>query len=93
MIIKIVYNSDVHNDFYYGLIDKLRDCTVETYDVKYSDDAKKGLKVKSNFGARMNPFVGIYSNDGDILKGFYSEIAECTITNIINYLDNECKNR
>lgn len=86
MIIKIVYNSDLHNNFYYDLLNKLHDITIETYDMKYTTDTKKGFKVKGAFGAKLEPFVGIYSDEGNILKGFYSEVSECNIDNIINYL-------
>lgn len=92
MIIKIVYNSDLHNKFYYELLNKLHDITIETYDMKYTTDAKKGFKVKGTFGARLEPFVGLYTDEEKILKGFYSEASQCTIDSIINYLDNECKN-
>lgn len=90
MIIKIVYNSDYKSqfDFYYDLINKLHDITIESYDTKYTSDSKKGIKIRGTFGARLEPFVGIYSDDGKILKGFYSEISECKVDNIINYLDN-----
>lgn len=89
MIIKIVYNSDYKNqfDFYYDLISKLHDITIESYDTKYTSDAKQGIKVRGAFGSRLEPFVGIYSDEGKILKGFYSEVSECTVNNIINYLN------
>ena len=48
---------------------------------------KKGyLKCKSAFSARLDPFVGIWKNNIPI-KGFYTEADECTIDNIVNYLN------
>ena len=90
MIIKIVYNSDYKSqfDFYYDLINKLHDITIESYDTRYTADAKKGIKIRGAFGARLEPFVGIYSDEGKILKGFYTEVLECKVDNIINYLNN-----
>lgn len=60
---------------------------VEVYDARYFDTKKKGyLKCKSAFSARLDPFVGIWKNNIPI-KGFYTEANECTIDNIVNYLN------
>ena len=59
----------------------------EVYDARYFDTRKKGyLKCKSAFSARLDPFVGIWKNNIPI-KGFYTEVDECTIDNIVNYLN------
>lgn len=91
MIVKIVYNGDCHESFYKNLIEELKnfDCSIESYDSRYTIEKKKGYKVKGVFGARFDPFVGIYTNEGKPKKGFYSEALECAVVNIINYLNNE----
>lgn len=82
----VVYNSDLHKDFYSNLIDKLEGFKYEVLDNKYTLDKKKGFKVKGAFSARLDPFVGIYKNKKPI-KGFYTEAEECKVDNIINYLN------
>ena len=63
------------------------DIDVEVYDARYFDTKKKGyLKCKSAFSAKLDPFVGIWKNNIPI-KGFYTEVGECTIDNVINYLN------
>lgn len=87
MILKIVYNSDLHESFYKELCQFLDANSIkyESYDSKFLKDRKKGYKVKGAFSARLDPFVGVYKNDSPI-KGFYSEVKECTVNNIIEYL-------
>lgn len=88
MVLKIVYNSEVQSKFYEELIESLKsypDLEIESYDSKYLKDKKKGYKVKGAFSSRLDPFVGIYTDKP--IKGFYSEANECTVKNIINYLD------
>ena len=66
----------------------LYDLDVEVYDSRYFDTKKKGyLKCKSAFSAKLDPFVGIWINDIP-KKGFYSEVNECTLDNIKQYLNN-----
>lgn len=89
MLIKIVYNSEIHYQFYIELLNRLKkefpDIIIEDYDSKYLKDKKKGFKIKGSFSSRLEPFVGIYE-DKKPIKGFYSEANECTVDNIIKYL-------
>lgn len=91
MIIKIVYNSDDTPNFYNNLTveinSKFPGLKVESYDVKYLKDRKKAFRTKGTFSARLDPFVGIFSDDKKPLKGFYSEANECKINDIISYLN------
>lgn len=86
--VKIVYNSDYDSKLVNDLLKFLaeKEIKYEYHDMKYLKDRKKGFKIKNMFGARLDPFVGIYS-DKSILKGFYTESSECLLNNIINYLN------
>lgn len=88
MTFKIVYNSDSNKDFYSNLEKLLSENNIkyESYDSKYLKDRKKGFKVKGAFSARLDPFVGVYDEEKNPIKGFYSEACECTIGNIDKFL-------
>ena len=92
MVIKIVYNSEIHN--IKDIIDELntRHIKYEVYDNYYTKERKKGFKIKGAFSARLDPFMGVYENDAPI-KGFYSEVSECTLSNLIKFLDADYSDR
>ena len=91
--IKIVYNSLLENSINtlklkYTLEYFIPGIHIEIYDENnYNKERKKALQIKSAFGARLVPFVGIY-NDKKIIKGFYSEDNSCTTNNIFKYCIN-----
>lgn len=87
MVIRIVYNSEIHN--IKDIIDELnqRHIKYELFDNNYSKDKKKGYKVKGAFSARLDPFMGVYDDNDKPIKGFYSEVSECTLSNLIKFLD------
>lgn len=62
----------------------------ESWNEEYYRELKKSRGVKSHFAARKTPFCGIYRND-NMIKGFYSEVGECTETQITNYLAEKFK--
>lgn len=83
------FNSDYHGNFIKELNELLKkypEVHAEMQDEKYSDTKKKAFQIRNKFGATINPFIGI-KIDGNFKKGFYSEIGECNINNIKNYLD------
>lgn len=88
--LQVSFNSDLPGHFLEDLTKMLEDYPdikmEEAYDAKFSDTRKKGYKIKGKFGARLDPFVGVFI-DGNPVKGFYSEVSECTINNIKFYLD------
>ena len=89
IVVKIVFDSNMGTTFSDNLVKQLpENVSIELYDAAYTKSKKTGFKVKNAFGARLNPFVGIFK-DKSILKGFYSEDTKTfTIDNIINYLKN-----
>lgn len=93
MVIRIVYNSEIHN--IKDIIDELnqRHIKYELFDNNYSKDKKKGYKVKGAFSARLDPFMGVYDDNDKPIKGFYSEVSECTLSNLIKFLDEDYSNR
>lgn len=87
MVLKLVYNEcEALLNELLSVRDKY-DFTLEAYDSRYLTERKKGYKVKGAFSARLDPFVGVYDDEGKPIKGFYSEANECNINNIIKYLE------
>lgn len=90
--IKIVYNSLLEKSInLLELLNTLEDFFskdhIEIYDENnYGKERKKALQIKNVFGAKLSPFIGIYTNK-KIIKGFYSEDDSCTIDNITKYLN------
>lgn len=83
------FNSDYHSNFVEELKEFVQDYPdiIATFqDAKYSDSGKKAHQIRNKFGATINPFVGI-KLDGKFKKGFYSEVGECNINNIKQYLN------
>jgi hypothetical protein len=57
------------------------------YDDRYREDKKKAWALKSEYGARENPFVLIHK-DGQFDKVIYHEATEKVIDELINYFNN-----
>lgn len=57
------------------------------YDERYREDKKKAWALKSEYGARENPFI-LVNKDGQFAKVFYHEATEKVIDELINYLNN-----
>lgn len=87
--LRVSFNSELPGHFFEKLTKMLEEFPdikmEEVYDSKFSDTRKKGYKIKGKFGARLDPFVGVFEDDVPI-KGFYSEVSECNIDNIKHYL-------
>lgn len=93
MIIKIAYTKG-QGDTIAEQIAKVLDNTDEKftiycYDEEYHKQKKDAYQLKASCGARLLPFCAIYNDDKEIVKAFYSEVGECTIPNILEYIDNE----
>ena len=91
MTIKLVYNSLLANELDPSSLEKELEgypVSLEFYDENIFNDKRKARQIKSSFGARLVPFVAVYENKKSI-KGFYSEVNECNIDNIINYVKNK----
>lgn len=52
---------------------------------EYHSDKTSAYKLKSEYGARLNPFIVVMKN-GDLNKLFYKEACEDPIEDLINYL-------
>jgi hypothetical protein len=52
--------------------------------VKYK---KKAFALKGHWAAKKNPFAIICDAEGIPVMGFYSEVKECTVDNILRHLD------
>ena len=60
-----------------------------SYNEEHHKQRKDALQLKASCGARLLPFCAIYNDDKEIIKAFYSEVGECTVSNILEYIDNE----
>ena len=97
LIIKMAYDEKSE-----GLYKTLKDLLVQKYpDVVfegYAEDSikerKKAFGLKGSYAARLVPFTAvstIVENDEEKeekpMKAFYSEVSECTIDNILKFID------
>lgn len=62
---------------------------VIAYNEDHYKEKKDAYMLKASCGARLTPFCAIYDDDKNLIKAFYSEVGECTINNIIEYLKND----
>lgn len=93
MTVKIVYSEDclpLKNQVVAYIWEKLPGVEVETYDELHYKDKKKAIMIKASCGTRLVPFVAVYDDNKELVKAFYSEVGDCTVNNIIKYL--ECQN-
>ena len=58
------------------------------YDDRYREDKKKAYLLKTEYGARENPFVLVHK-DGQFAKVIYHEATEKVIDELIKYLNEE----
>lgn len=55
-------------------------------DIETKEGKSKGYKLKSEFGARLNPFAVVYEGDSPI-KAYYTEDSDDIIKDLINDLN------
>ena len=95
MIIKIAYSKGQGDNIEEQLTkalnkeDSLIKFDIVSYNEDYCKQRKDSFQLKASCGARLLPFCAIYNDDKEIIKAFYSEVGECTIFNILEYIDNE----
>lgn len=90
MTVKIVYSEDclpLKNQVVAYIWEKLPGVEVETYDELHYKDKKKAIMIKASCGTRLVPFVAVYDDNKELVKAFYSEVGDCTVNNIIKYLE------
>jgi len=61
---------------------------IQLIDSRTKKGKKEAWKLKSHWGAKIDPFVLVTNNENVPIKAFYSEAGN-SIFNLINYLDNE----
>ena len=80
MIIKLVFNDS---------IDKIGDWKqspiFHLIDMNTVKGRKEGFKLKSHWGAKLNPFAIVYQDDIPV-KAFYSESGKDVLDELLNYL-------
>lgn len=62
---------------------------VEYINLNTKSGKKQGFLIKSNWGAKLNPFIELYDDDNKIIQVFYSEKGNAC-NQLISYL-NDCK--
>ena len=85
MILYISYNND-SLELVTQLNSILQDVEIISYNEDVKKERKKAFGLKGNYGAKESPFSVLYKEDKPI-KAFYTEVRECTLDNIINYLN------
>lgn len=68
-----------------AFVHSLNNVVFEAYDEDTFIDLKKSRRIRGHFAARKLPFCGIYVDDRAV-KGFYSEVSECTADRVNSYL-------
>jgi len=61
---------------------------VHYYDMLTKEGRSKGYKLKSEFGARKDPFAVVYNGESPI-KAYYSEDSNDVIGDLLNDLSDE----
>jgi hypothetical protein len=80
----------VHNDP--SIVDRVKKSNISTdaffhfIDEGSLKERKKAFKLKSQWAAKMVPFIAIYEKD-TMKKGFYSEADKDVLSSLISYLN------
>lgn len=61
--------------------------SIEFYNEDHHKEKKKSIIIKASCGARLLPFCSVYDQNEELIKGFYSEVDECTFAHIGEYLN------
>ncbi len=64
---------------------------MEYIDMRTRSGIKEGYKIKSEFGARKNPFVVVYDDEDKFVKCFWSESGNAIQQLINDFKNNDCK--
>lgn len=89
MIMKLVYNNKsqkLYNDLVIILARNFPYISLNALNEDYFKDRKKSYKIKGSCSTKLTPFCAIYIKN-NIIKAFYSDTNECTLDNIINFLN------
>ena len=88
--INFVYEDKLDHEKFNKIIEPVKDkYNIEIYNELNSKEKRKAIMIKSKFGARLNPFIGI-TNEGKMLHGFYRESCD-SLYHFERYLSNSKK--
>lgn len=93
MLVKIVTgeaSTIFNNELLATLWRDFPDIKVETFNEDNYKEKKKAMMIKASCGTRFTPFVAVFNENKDLIKAFYSEVGECTVKDVIEYLG--CQN-
>lgn len=85
MLVKLVY-SETKGSELLDYLQTVQDIELVALNEDYYKDKKKAIQLKASCGTKLTPFVGVYNEDKDLIKAFYTEVNECIIENIAKYL-------
>ena len=85
MILKIAYNENSARLVEY-FKENFPNLEIEAYNEDVYKERSDAFILKSHWGARETPFAILCDSEDKAIKGFYSEVSECTINNIIDNL-------
>ena len=72
MKVKIVYSNPKDKELV-KLVKFSTPFFIEYIDTETKNGKKEGYKIKSEFGARKNPFVVVYDDEDKFIKCYWSE--------------------
>ena len=92
MKVKIVFDNDKDKELI-NLVNFSTPFFVEFIDARTKNGKSSAYKVKSEFGARMNPFVVVYNDEDKLESVFWSENQNACQSFVTVYKDYESKNK
>lgn len=87
MTIKLIYSGACDWKDILIKVAKSYDIKTEIYREDTIKDKKKAIQIKASCGAKLAPFACVYDDSDELCKGFYSEVGECTIVNLLKYIE------
>ena len=84
MKVKIVYDN-LRDKELVKLVEFSTPFFIEYIDEKTKNGKKESYKIKSEFGARKNPFVVIYNDEDKFIKCYWSENSNACQSFINDY--------
>ena len=88
MTVKVIYDNNKDKE----LIELIKFATpffIEYIDTKTIKGRKEGFKIKSEFGAKLDPFIVVYDDEDNFLKCYWSERSNACQSFINDYNDSK----
>lgn len=89
MKINIVYNLEEHLPILKKLQSEFSQYEITLIDSETKKGKKTAFSLKSHWGARLEPFAIVLTDDEKAIKAFYSEADKNVIDSLNNFLKNE----